>query len=140
MTNSEVRVRLVDGFTGLISARTHATTVDRRIERGGADLGFTGGELLLAAQGGCFMTTLAGAAEARGITLHRVDLIVRGIEEQAPPRYTDVTIEADVEADAPDEEIDKLLLIAERGCTVSNTLKVGAAIAVSRRALAATAR
>jgi putative redox protein len=133
-------VQLIGDFTGLISARTHATTVDRRVERGGADLGFTGGELLLAAQGGCFMTTLAGAAQARGITLHRVDLTLRGLEAEGPARYTDVLIEADIEADAPSEEIDKLLLIAERGCTVSNTLKAGATIAVSRRTVEATAR
>lgn len=140
MANTEVRVRLVDGFTGLISARTHATTVDRRVERGGADLGCTGGELLLAAVGGCFLTTLAGAAEARGIALQRVDLTVRGIEAPSPARYTDVTIAADVDADAPADEIDKLLLIAERGCTVSNTLKAGATIAVSRRAFDADAQ
>ncbi|MGH2562424.1 MAG: OsmC family protein [Thermomicrobiales bacterium] len=139
MAGSEVRARLVDGFTGLISARTHALTVDRRVERGGADLGLSGGELLLAALGGCFLTTLAGAAEARGITVHRVDVTVRGLEAPGPSRYTDVTIDADVDADAPDEEIDKLLLIAERGCTVSNTLKSGASITVSRRGVAAIA-
>jgi putative redox protein len=140
MANNEVRVRLVDGFTGLISARTHALIVDRRVERGGADLGLTGGELLMAALGGCFLTTLAGAAEARGIALHRVDVTVRGVEATGPARYTDMVIEADVDADAPAEEIDKLLLIAERGCTVSNTLKSGAAIAVSRRAAVVAAR
>jgi putative redox protein len=139
MSNTEVRVRLVEGFTGMVSARTHTVTVDRRVERGGADLGFTGGELLLAALGGCFLTTLAGAAEARGIVLHRVDVAVRSVEAQGPARYTDVTIDADVDADAPDEEIDKLLVIAERGCTVSNTLKSGAVVAVKRRAMAAIA-
>ena len=138
MAGAEVRVRLVEGTTGLISARSHALVVDRTSERGGGDLGFTGGELLLAAQGGCFLTTLAGAAQARGITLHRVDLTVRAERDSHQNRYSGVTIEVDLEADATDAEIEKLLVIAENGCTVSNTLRAGAAIAVRQRSAAVT--
>ena len=45
--------------------------------------------------------------------------------EDAPSRYTSIAVEAIVEADASDAEIEKLLAIAERGCTVSNTISRG---------------
>ena len=36
--------------------RSHQVLVDRPVEKGGADEGPMGGELFLAAVGGCFMT------------------------------------------------------------------------------------
>jgi putative redox protein len=132
MAVSIVQLKNVDGFTSLISARTHSVVVDRVTERGGNDLGFTGGELLLAAQGGCFATTFFGAAQARGIAVSRFNVTVTGVSEPNPSRYVSIHLAVDVEADASDEEIDKLILIAERGCTVSNTLRPGVELGVSR--------
>ena len=59
---------------------------------------------------------------------------VSGVHEDAPSRYTSIDIEAIVEAEASDEEINKLLAIAERGCTVSNTVARSASIGVTRKA------
>jgi putative redox protein len=127
-----VNVKLVDGTTGVATAGPHAIVVDRSLAKGGSYLGMVGGELLFTAIGTCLMTTLIGAARARDIELTRVEFNVSGVHEDAPSRYTSIAIEAIVEADATQPEIDKLLAIAERGCTVSNTVSRGAPIQIRR--------
>jgi len=127
------RVRLVEGTTSLASSRSHSVAVDRPADKGGSDLGFLGGELFLAGEGGCFLSNVAAAARARGITLRRAEVLVRGVQAEAPPRFSAVQLEVELEADASAEELDKLLLVAERGCIVSNTLKAGTQLTVRRR-------
>ncbi len=118
---------------GVASAGPHAIVVDRNIEKGGTYLGMVGGEILLSAVGTCLMTTLIGAAQARNINLTRLEFNVSAVYADAPSRYTSIAVEAIVEADATDAEIEKLLTIAERGCTVSNTISQGAPVGVSRK-------
>jgi putative redox protein len=129
---ADVRVKLVEGPMGVATAGPHAIVVDRSLSNGGTYLGMVGGELLFTAIGTCLMTTLIGAARARDIELTRVEFGISGVHEDAPSRYTSITIEAIVEGDVPQEQIDKLLAIAERGCTVSNTVSQGTPIQISR--------
>jgi putative redox protein len=139
MAVSAVRLQNVDGFTSLISARAHTVLSDRTIERGGNDLGFSGVELLLAAQAGCFATTFIDAAKARGIAVRKLDVKATGETAGSPSRLISLRLDADIDADASNEEIEKLILIAERGCTVSNTLRAGLEVEVSRTAPAVAA-
>jgi len=132
MAELSARVRLVEGSTSIASARSHSVVVDRPLDKGGGDLGFLGGELLLVAEGGCLMSNLAAAATARNITLKRAEATVRGIQADAPPRFAEIIVEVAIAADAPDDEIEKLLVIAERACIVSNTLRGGTALTVRR--------
>lgn len=127
-----VNVRLVEGTMGVASAGPHAIVVDRSLAKGGTYLGMVGGEILLSAIGTCLMTTLVGAAQARGIEVSHLEFNVSAAHEDGPSRYTSIEIDAVVEADATDAEIDKLLAIAERGCTVSNTVSRGALVTVNR--------
>lgn len=127
-----VNVRLVEGTMGVATAGPHAIVVDRSLANGGTYRGMVGGEILLSAIGTCLMTTLIGAARARGIELTRLEFNVSAVHEDSPSRYTAIDIEAIVEADTSDDEIDKLLAIAERGCTVSNTIARSATIGVTR--------
>lgn len=127
-----VKVKLVEGTMGVATAGPHAVVVDRSLANGGTYLGMVGGELLLAAVGTCLMTTLIGAARARSIELTRLEFDVSGTHEDAPSRYTAIDVVATVEADASQEELDKLLRIAERACTVSNTISRSAPITVAR--------
>ncbi len=127
-----VNVRLIEGTMGVATAGPHAVVVDRSLANGGTYLGMVGGELLFTAIGACLMTTLVGAARARDIELTKVEFNVSGTHEDAPSRFTSIDIEAVVEANVPQLEIDKLLAIAERGCTVSNTVSGGAPIRVRR--------
>ena len=139
MADLSVRVRLVEGSTLLATARSHGVVIDRPTEKGGADLGFLGGDLLLASEGGCLLSNLVAAAQARGISLDRVDVTVRGVPAEQPARFAEVIVEVDMEAAAGPEELDKLLTIAERGCIVSNTLRGGSALTVRRRSTGGSA-
>ncbi|MGI8644143.1 MAG: OsmC family protein [Thermomicrobiales bacterium] len=132
MATLDVRVRMVEGSMSVASGRGHAVVVDRPVDKGGTDLGFLGGELLLASEGGCFLSNLVAAAKAREIRLDRVDVMVRGTQADAPPRFAAIALDVVIESDASDEEIAKLLQIAERGCIVSNTLRQGTELTVAR--------
>jgi putative redox protein len=129
----ELRVRLVEGTMSVATGRSHSVVIDRPLDRGGTDFGFLGGELLLAGEGGCFLSTLAAAAQARGIALRRAEVTVRAVAASEPPRFESVTVEAEIDADADDATIAKLLQIAERGCIASNTLRDGVKLAIRRR-------
>ncbi len=128
-----VNVKLVEGTMGVATAGQHAIVVDRSLDKGGTYLGMVGGEILLSAIGACLMTTFVGAARAREIAVTRLEFTVSSVHEDGPSRYSSIQIEAVVDAEADDAEIDKLLAIAERGCTVSNTVARGAVIGVTRQ-------
>jgi putative redox protein len=136
---SEVMVKLLEGTTGVASAGKHAIVVDRSPNLGGNDLGFTGGELLFSSIGTCILTTMIGAARQRDIEITKAEFKVSGEGSGTPYRFTSIHIDAVVEGNAPDEELQKLVELAERVCAVSNTVKEGAPITLTRHAsLAAT--
>ena len=108
--------------TGRGFVRTHSICVDRPIEKGGADQGPMGGELLLVALGGCFLSNLLAAIRARESAVDAVRVSVEARLEGVPERMTRFVLR--VEARYDDAELmRKLLTIAERGCIVSNTLR-----------------
>ena len=100
----------------------HRVLVDRPPAKGGEDQGAMGGELLLVALGGCFMSTLLAAIRTREADVSDVRIEVIGTLGSNPGRYTGV--EMKIAADYSDkEQMTKLVTIAERGCLVANTLK-----------------
>ncbi|HUG37695.1 MAG TPA: OsmC family protein [Candidatus Limnocylindrales bacterium] len=109
--------------------RGHEVLVDRPEAKEGADRGAMGGELLLVALGGCFMSNLLAAIRAREAEISDVRVAVAAELEGTPERMTRFTITVDARHD--DEALlRKLATIAERGCLVSNTLAAGAAVEV----------
>ena len=103
-------------------AREHTIVMDRPEAKGGENRGAMGGENLLMALGGCFMSNLLAAAESRESPLRDVKLSIAGALEGAPPRFT--AVELNITADCGDKALmEKLVTIAERGCIVANTLK-----------------
>ena len=104
--------------------REHSITTDRPEAKGGSNQGPMGGELLLAAYGGCFASNLLAAISARNSAVSNVAITVEGELEGTPSRFTSMTlvIGADYEDRA---ELEKLITIAERGCIVHNSLKDG---------------
>lgn len=108
--------------TSQAAIRTHRVWIDRPTAKAGDDRGPMGGELLLAAFGGCFMSNLLAAIAAREAKVSNVRTAVAGTLDGAPPRF--VAIDATVSADCDDPELlEKLVTIAERSCIVANTLK-----------------
>jgi putative redox protein len=108
--------------TSEAAIRTHRVLIDRPTAKAGEDRGPMGGELLLAALGGCFMSNLLAAIAARGAKVSDIRIAVAGTLDGAPTRF--VAIDATVAADCDDPELlEKLVTIAERACIVSNTLR-----------------
>lgn len=108
--------------TSQAAIRSHRVLIDRPTAKGGEDRGPMGGELLLAALGGCFMSNLLAAIAAREAKVSNIRTQVTGTLDGAPARF--VAIDATVSADCADPELlAKLVTIAERACIVSNTLR-----------------
>ena len=105
-----------------VAIRGHSVAVDRPAAKGGTDAGPMGGELLLGALGGCFMSTLLAAIAAREVGVSEVVVTVEGTLEDAPSRFTAATLH--VRARCEDAAaLAKLVAMAERGCIVANTLR-----------------
>lgn len=132
MADLKVEVRQVDRTpTSEGSARQHRVLVDRPPDKGGLDRGPMGGELLLLALGGCFMSNLIAAAKARNVDVDGLAVTVHGDLATAPPRFEAITLV--VSGKGPEEgALDKLIQIAERGCIVHNTLAGGVRLEVRR--------
>lgn len=119
-----VQVSGYDGMTLTGRARGHVVMIDRTQEKGGSDSGPMGGELLLLALGGCYMSTFLAALrdDASHIDSSLVNINVQGHIASSPSRFSKIT----VFVSAPKEYrelVAKPLLMAERGCLVHNTLK-----------------
>ena len=114
--------------------REHRVKIDRPASRGGSDTGPMGGELFLAAVGGCFMSNLLAAIRARDARIYEVKTEVVAQVEGTPPRF--VSMDLGVSASGEDvEQLDKLIQIAERGCIMITTLQGTVAISVRPAAL-----
>jgi putative redox protein len=111
------------------TVRAHSVLIDRPTDKGGADRGPMGGELLLLALGGCFMSNLLAAIRARESAVSDVRITVDATVDGTPERMTGYTVR--VAARYQDaSEMEKLVTIAERGCIVANTLKAAAPVAI----------
>ena len=125
----EVRIEQVGSSTLKGIARTHSVLIDRPVARGGEDRGPLGGEYLLLALGGCFMSNLLAAIRARDAAISDVRVAVHGTIAAEPDRFTALALT--IAATYQDAELmRKLVAIAERSCIVTNTLRNGVSIAV----------
>jgi putative redox protein len=110
--------------------RGHEVLIDRPASKDGTDLGMMGGEMLLVALGGCFMSNLLEIVRTREANITDISADVVGtISEDKPARY--ISMEVIVSANYEDrEEIEKFVVMAERGCICANTLKQGLDVSV----------
>lgn len=111
--------------------RDHHMVMDRPTEKGGENAGPMGGEALLAALGGCFMSNLVAAAQARDVELGDIDVSITGTLAGTPPVYERIAMT--VTGAASVDSLPKLVTMAERGCIVANTLKAGLTLTVETR-------
>src|SRR3954462_12582965 len=111
----KVQLRQVSASTTEAMMGTHQVLIDRPASKGGADMGPMGGELFLAAVGGCFMSNLLAAIAARNAKISGVSTDVIATLAESPARFSG--IELRVSAHYEDRELlEKLVEIAERGC------------------------
>jgi putative redox protein len=118
----QIQLRQVSPSTSEATMRSHRVLVDRPVEKGGADAGPMGGELFLAAVGGCFMSNLLAAARARQVAIAEIVTEVCGVIEDSPSRFS--ALELRIATESVDAEtLDRLVEIADRGCIMMNTLR-----------------
>ena len=123
MTNQmKIQLRQVSPSTSEATLRHHQVVIDRPAEKGGTDMGPMGGELFLAAVGGCFMSNLLAAIRAREAKISDVRTEVIGTLAGSPARFS--AIDLHVTADSRDRELlERVVEIADRGCIMMNTLR-----------------
>ena len=123
MTNQmKIQLRQVSTSTSEATLRTHKVLIDRPVEKGGADMGPMGGELFLAAVGGCFMSNLLAAIRAREAKISDIHTEVIGTLADSPARFS--AIELYVTANSLDRDLlERVVEIADRACIMMNTLR-----------------
>jgi putative redox protein len=124
-----VEVEQVGPATSRVAVRSHTLMVDRPLDRGGEDRGPQGGELLLVSLGGCFVSTLLAAIRTREADISDVRVLISGAIGGVPERFE--TISMRIAAKYGDADLmRKLIVVAERGCLVTTTLKDAVAISI----------
>jgi putative redox protein len=118
----KAEVRQTGPTTSESLIRGHRTLIDRPVEKGGENRGPMGGELLLAALGGCFMSNLLAAILARGVQASGARVEVEGDLEGSPPAFVRIRLKASAEC-GDRETFAKLVELSERACIVANTLR-----------------
>lgn len=117
-----VNLRQISPTTTEAEVRGHTTLIDRPEAKGGSDRGAMGGEHLLVALGGCFMSNLLEIVRTREAAISDIHVAVSGTLEGTPPRYTEIALAISGQTD-DFAQLEKFVLMAERGCIVANTLK-----------------
>lgn len=102
--------------------RHHEILVDRPEAKGGTDQGPMGGEILLAALGGCFSSNLLAAIKSRKFDIKNIKLKITGTLDGHPIVYTRIDVEVSATGDDL-KELTKLVTISDRACISSNTLR-----------------
>jgi uncharacterized OsmC-like protein len=124
----------VDTGKTLVEAGLHPAT-------GGSGLQACSGDMLLEALVACAGVTLKAVATALGIDLKdgrltaEGDLDFRGtlgVAKDAPVGFREIRLKFDLESDASEEQLTKLLELTERYCVVMQTIRGAPRVVVSR--------
>ena len=118
----KIQLRQISASTSEATIGRHQVLIDRPAAKGGSDAGPMGGELFLAAVGGCFMSNLLAAIRAREAQISDVRVEVVGSLADSPARFSG--IELRITAESRDRDLlEQLVEIADRGCIMMNTLR-----------------
>ena len=132
MAEITIQITQTGESSSLAEIRKHKVAIDRPEAKGGTDKGAMGGELFLAALGGCFMSNLLAAIKARGVEASNLAIEVTGTLDGTPAVFSaaDLKISGNY---ADRQQMEKLVEIADKGCimanTVRNTVKLGFTLA-----------
>ena len=126
-----MNIKLVQKSSTAVEAvsEPYKAIVDRPVETGGSGAGIVGGKYLLIGIGGCFCSTLLAAAQSRNITIENLTVEVTAtLAADGPARFTAIQVTVGPMPNVDPLTIERLIAIAEKGCTVINTLKNGVEI------------
>ncbi len=126
MAQTSVRVRTVQDACVAVGWTEHRTlTVDRPVQAGGMGLGFSGGELLLLAIGGCYCNDIFREAAKRGMVIKSVQVDVQADWGGEPVRAQQVTYATRIEAEASEADVLALIEQTDRVAEIPNSLRLG---------------
>jgi putative redox protein len=129
MATATVTVEQISSTASRGNARGHELVMDRPESKSGTNEGMMGGEAMLNALGGCFMSNLLAAANARDIALNNARADIEGDLADTPSRFTVIRMSVSAQCNPP-EELNKLVTIAERGCITANTLRTAVELSI----------
>ncbi|MCB1484652.1 MAG: OsmC family protein [Hyphomicrobiaceae bacterium] len=98
---------------------------------GGTGAELCSGDMLLEALVGCAGVTLKAVATAMGIKIDHATVMAEGecdfrgtlgVDKTAPVGFQTIRLVFDIKSDAPKEQVDQLIKLAERYCVVYQTL------------------
>ena len=124
--------RLGDGLTCRVETGKALVAAGLHPASGGDGLSACSGDMLLESLVACAGVTLNAVATALGIALR--DATVRatgsldfrgtlGVDRDAPVGFADIGLEFELDTDADDNQVRKLIELTERYCVVYQTLK-----------------
>ena len=124
MSAYRIELRTLDGGpTAVASSGSYSVITDRPATAGGRGLGFSGGQLLYAAIAGCYSNDLYREAATMGIALRRVSLTVDGDFPKRGEPSTPITVDLEVEGDAPAERLRELVDLVDRIAEIPNSIR-----------------
>jgi uncharacterized OsmC-like protein len=124
----------VDTARALVEAGLHPAT-------GGSGLQACSGDMLLEALVACAGVTLKAVATAIGVNLRDAKLVAEGdldfrgtlgVAKEAPVGFREIRLKLDLDSDASDEQLQKLVELTERYCVVMQTIRNAPPVVVSR--------
>jgi uncharacterized OsmC-like protein len=124
----------VDTGKALIEAGLHPAT-------GGSGLQACSGDMLLEALVACAGVTLKAVATALGIDLKDAKLTAEGdldfrgtlgVAKDAAVGFREIRLKFDLDSNAPEEQLKKLIELTERYCVVMQTIRGAPPVVVSR--------
>jgi uncharacterized OsmC-like protein len=123
----------VDTGRALVEAGLHPAT-------GGSGVQACSGDMLLEALVACAGVTLKAVATAIGVNLRDAKILAEGdldfrgtlgIAKEAPVGFREIRLEFDLESDASEEQLKKLIELTERYCVVMQTIRNAPPVKVS---------
>jgi uncharacterized OsmC-like protein len=124
----------VDTGRALIEAGLHPAS-------GGSGLQACSGDMLLEALLACAGVTLKAVSTALGINLKDAKLLAEGdldfrgtlgVAKDAPVGFREIRLKFELDSDASEEQLNKLIELTERYCVVMQTIRNAPPVTVSR--------
>src|SRR5687767_9702704 len=124
----------VDTGRALVEAGLHPAT-------GGSGMQACSGDMLLEALVACAGVTLKAVAIAIGVNLRDAKILAEGdldfrgtlgVAKEAPVGFRVIRLKFDLDSDASEEQLKKLIELTERYCVVMQTIRNAPPVSVSR--------
>jgi uncharacterized OsmC-like protein len=121
-----------EGSSAVASLRGFELFIDEPEDKGGKNSGPRPTEYLLVALAGCYTATFLRIAEKRKQSIERIECNVKGYIDRKENRVKHAEVSITVYASMTDEEIEIVNRLAEKSCTVKNSLNTEVVIRAVR--------